>query len=180
MNYTKIISSGLGILGLAALVVAFTTSFTSKPAKTEEKAPSITWYSYEEGSKLAEKKNKKIFIDVYTDWCGWCKQMDKTTFKDAKVIAYMNEKFIAVKLDAESAKSTVYQSKVLTERELALNILQANSYPTTAYLDERQNIIQPIPGYQDAATQDKIMHFFGDNHYKTKTWDQFLLEYQPK
>ena len=180
MNLNKVIFSGLGILGLAAVVVAFTTSFTTKSVEAVEKTPSITWYSYEEGSKLAEKKGKKIFIDVYTDWCGWCKQMDKTTFKDAKIIAYMNEKFIAVKLDAESPKATVYQTKVITERELALNVLQANSYPTTAYLDERQNIIQPVPGYQDAATQDKIMHFFGDNHYKSKTWDQFLLEYQPK
>ncbi|HLT51685.1 MAG TPA: DUF255 domain-containing protein, partial [Arenibacter sp.] len=51
------------------------------------KAQNITWLSWEEAVKLAEteKDPKKIFVDVYTDWCGWCKKMDKDTFQDPKV-----------------------------------------------------------------------------------------------
>ena len=39
----------------------------------------IKWISIEEAEKLNKENPKKIMIDVYTDWCGWCKKMDKDT-----------------------------------------------------------------------------------------------------
>uniref|UniRef100_A0A3Q2YUK7 Spermatogenesis-associated protein 20-like TRX domain-containing protein n=1 Tax=Hippocampus comes TaxID=109280 RepID=A0A3Q2YUK7_HIPCM len=48
-----------------------------------------------------EGNTKKVFIDIYTDWCGWCKKMDKDTFQNPEVAAYMNENFLMVKMDAE-------------------------------------------------------------------------------
>src|SRR5210317_2561338 len=65
---------------------------------------SIHWLSFEQAVELQtqEGNSKKIFIDVYTDWCGWCKKMDKNTFNHPVIAELLNTKFYAVKFDAES------------------------------------------------------------------------------
>ncbi|MBT8210292.1 MAG: thioredoxin domain-containing protein, partial [Eudoraea sp.] len=66
-------------------------------------AQEVQWLTWEEATNLAttEENPKKIFVDVYTDWCGWCKKMDKDTFQNAEVAAYMSKNFYMVKLDGE-------------------------------------------------------------------------------
>ena len=91
----------------------------------------MTW---EEAVQKAstEASPKKLFIDVYTDWCGWCKKMDKDTFQNAEVAAYMSENFYMVKLDAEQKEPIEFKGKtynfVATGRrgyhELAAALLQ--------------------------------------------------------
>ncbi len=61
----------------------------------------IEWLSIQEAMALHKENPKKIMIDVYTDWCGWCKRMDATTFQDEKIAKYISENFYAVKLNAE-------------------------------------------------------------------------------
>lgn len=137
----------------------------------------IKWLTYDEAVKLSKKKPKKIFIDVYTDWCGWCKKMDKTTLKDPKIANYMNQKYYAVKLNAESDKMITFQGKEMTERDLSAKVFKITGYPCTVYLETDEKIIQPIPGYMDVETLDKILHFIGDDHYKNQTWEQFQMSY---
>src|SRR5574337_722786 len=71
----------------------------------------IKWYSFQEAYNLNKTNPKKIFIDVYTDWCGWCKKMDASTFKDPNVIKIMNKYYYAVKLNAEM-KDTITMDTV--------------------------------------------------------------------
>src|SRR5215510_7762864 len=67
----------------------------------------IKWMSFQDAVEKNKTEPKKMFIDVYTGWCGWCKRMDATTFKDPTVVNYMNKYFRAVKLDAET-KDTIH------------------------------------------------------------------------
>lgn len=60
--------------------------------------------TWNEALELAKKANKPIFLDAYTDWCGWCKVMDKETFSDPKVAAFMNANFVNVKMDMETGE----------------------------------------------------------------------------
>ncbi len=57
---------------------------------------SINWISFETLQKEYALHPKPIIIDVYTDWCGWCKLMDKNTYQNAKLVKYINEKYYAV------------------------------------------------------------------------------------
>lgn len=163
-----------------------TTDNTSQPEKvaqdlrkeSKEKVSSdIKWLSYEEAVKMSEKEPKKIFIDVYTDWCGWCKRMDRTTLKDDKVGTYVNQNFYAVKLNAESQKKVSYKGKEMTEQELAVQIFGATGYPTTVYLSQDQTMLQAIPGYLEADMLNKVLHYFGEDYYKTTSWDKFQASF---
>lgn len=126
----------------------------AEPKAQQEK---IQWMSIQEAldqnHEAKPKNKKKIFIDVYTSWCGWCKVMDKKTFTDPKVIEYMNDNFLPVKLDAESSKEVIYKGQKGTYRDFARS-LGVRGYPTTVYMDEELNVLQVRSGY---LTPDKLM-----------------------
>ena len=87
---------------IASLAIASLVFFGASPVKKTEPQAEINWITIEEAIQLAENgTDKKFFIDVYTDWCGWCKRMDKTTFSDPEVSKHMNDNFYCVKLDAD-------------------------------------------------------------------------------
>lgn len=133
----------------------------------------VKWLSIEEATKLSEKEPRKIFVDVYTDWCGWCKKMDKSTLKDPAIMTYLNKKYYAVKLNAESSKSITYKGKVMTEAELATRVFQATGFPTTVYLDPNMTVLQPVPGFLEVDLLNKILHYYGEDHYKNVSWEKF-------
>ena len=145
---------------------------------------SIHWLSFEQAVELQaqESNSKKIFIDVYTDWCGWCKKMDKNTFQNPEVAAYMKEHFYMVKLDGEGKEPIVFKAQTFSfvpsgrngYHELAANLLQGQlSYPTVVYLDENMNMLSPVPGYLTPEPFLKIATYFGDDIYKTTTWEDY-------
>ena len=79
------------------LAIAQTETAKAQIAETTE---GINWMTWDEANAANKVTPKKIFIDIYTDWCGWCKKMDKSTFQDASVIEALNKDFYAVKFDA--------------------------------------------------------------------------------
>ena len=77
-------------------------------------AQQINWVTFEEALKLQKKKPKKIMMDVYTNWCGPCKMLDKNTFSNPDVIAYVNKHYYAVKFNAEGNSTETYDGKTFT------------------------------------------------------------------
>ncbi|UII29448.1 DUF255 domain-containing protein [Fulvivirga maritima] len=153
--------------------------------KAEEGA--VKWYSFEEAVAKSKEEKKKVFVDVYTDWCGWCKVMDKNTFNQPDIAKYLNENFYPVKLNAEQRDSIVFKGTVFKfvpsgrkgYHELAAALLQNKlSYPTVVFLDEDFNMIQPVPGYQKPEMFDQIIKFIGGDHYKDTKWTEWQKEYQ--
>lgn len=160
-----------------SIITILIVSFICMSASLRTQEESIKFMSYDEAVKEAERKHKLIFIDVYTSWCGWCKVMDKSTFTDADVMKYSSKKYVAVKLDAEGAKTIHYKNIPLTEREFAQKILQVSSYPTTVYLDHKQEILSNVPGYLEAKVFKKVLVYFAEDHYKTTSWQEFEKNY---
>ncbi len=168
---------------LAPLAIFLLFSFNVK--EPQEK---INWLTWEEAMQKLESGDKKpIFIDVYTDWCGWCKRMDATTFSNPEVAKTMNENFHAVKLDGEAKRDITFKGNTFKYvpngrrgyHELAAALLQNKlSYPTVVFLDENADMIQPLPGYRQAAEFHPILKFIGEGHYKNTEWKEFQKTYK--
>ncbi len=147
-------------------------------------AQEVQWMSFEEALVETQKtgNTKKVFVDVYTDWCGWCKKMDKDTFQNPEVATYMQENFLMVKLDGEARFPIEFQGRtydyVASGRrgyhQLAAALLNGRlSYPTVVFLDEDMKILSPVPGYQRVEPFLQIARYFGDDIYKTQDWKSY-------
>lgn len=147
-------------------------------------AQKVNWMSWDEAAALAasEENPKKIFVDVYTDWCGWCKKMDKDTFQNPEVAAYMDSNFYMVKLDGEQKEDIEFKGKTFKfiasgrrgYHEFAATLLNGKlSYPTTVFLDEEMNMLSPVPGYQTPEPFLQIARYFGENIHKEKDWKTY-------
>jgi len=170
-------------------------SFRGESEETEEESPlsNVNWMTYEQAvaqlqaDKAAGQKGKKIFIDIYTDWCGWCKRMDKNTFQQKEISAYLNNNFYPVKLDAEYREDILFAGNTFKYipqgrrgyHQLAAVLLDGKmSYPTVVFLNEDFQLIQRIPGYLEVGIFDTILHYLAEDHYKKTPWEQFQQEYK--
>lgn len=161
-------------------------------AQENEKAE-INWISFEEAVTLNQTKPKKILVDIYTDWCGWCKRMDATTYSNQSIVEYINEKYYAVKLDAEMKDTVKLGEQIFVNKnpkgrrnphDLAIQLLNGKmTYPSTVILDERVELMNPpIAGYMDARKIEPILHYFGDDVYEKKEmgWEEFQKSFEGK
>jgi len=142
------------------LTLSFTILFTScKPAAEYEKNQdgTITWLDINKAAELANSSEKMYFVDVYTDWCHWCKVMDKKTFTDPTVIEFMEQNFHNVKFNAEQTDMVTWNNTEYTYKPggrrgihgLAPLLLKNRlSYPSFAILDKDRNPIKVIVGYK--------------------------------
>ena len=151
-----------------------------------EESP-VNWMTFEEALEKSKTEKRKIFIDVYTDWCGWCKVMDKNTFSEPNVAKILNEQFYPVKFDAEQKEDVVFNGTTFKfipsgkngYHQLAAALLNNQlSYPTVVFLDEEFRMIQPLAGYQKAPEFHKIIQFIGEDHYKKTKWDEWQSIYK--
>ena len=179
-NMKKLIFAA-SLLATLAVSYAFIAPNNAPVASVAEEE--IKWYSWEEAIAKMEESPKKLFVDVYTDWCGWCKRMDATTFKEPKVVQYMNENFYAVKLDAEQKEDIEYDGKTLKfidsgrrgVHELAYALLNGRlSYPSYVYLDEEQRRITISPGYKPADTMIKELKWISEDHFKDTPYKEYM------
>jgi thioredoxin-related protein len=125
--------------------------------------------------------NKPIFVDTYTDWCGWCKHMDKEIFSDENVATYFNENFLCMNIDGDAESSASFISKY-----------EVSGYPCLLILDSEGNVLNRSDG---AITDiDEFIEFGEMAYYKlypeTSPWKinesiynegnrdpKFLMEY---
>jgi thioredoxin-related protein len=149
----------------------------------------VKWYTFEEALEMMKVEKKKIVIDVYTDWCSWCKKMDKSTFQKTQIANYLNDNYYPVKLDAEQKEvinfagqqfKYIDQGKTKSYHEFALAVTKGQlSYPTVVFIDENLNIIQSIPGFRNAQEFEMIMTYFGENMHKEVPWSAYQEGYVP-
>ena len=150
--------------------------------------------TFEEAIEKSKTEKRKIFIDVFTDWCGWCKVMDKSTFPDPTIAGLLNEKFYPVKFDAEQTADVVFRGTTFKfvpqgnrgYHQLAAALLNGQmSYPNFVFLDEEFRIIPIYPGYSSLPGYRKPEEFHsflsfiaGDFYQKAAIQDYQQKEYK--
>ena len=125
---------------LAVLSIFALFSFT-EPTET------VKWISLAEAQEKTKSNPKTIFIDFSAEWCGWCKVMDKNTFSDAKVAAYMNENYYSVRLDYDSKESLEFFGESFTARELGTKY-KVPGLPTILLVSHDNKKSKTLVGYK--------------------------------
>ncbi|MFH4964876.1 thioredoxin fold domain-containing protein [Gaetbulibacter sp. M235] len=154
-------------------------------------AQEIKWMTLEQAIALQKKTPKKIMMDVYTNWCGPCKMLDKNTFHNADVVNYVNQNYYAVKFNAEGNDVISFKEKTFSnpnyKPELAnrrnsphqlTNYFQVNAYPTIVFMDEKGDLIAPIRGYQTPNQLELYLKMFKkDDHKNMDSQEKFNAYY---
>lgn len=150
----------------------------------------VHWVSFEEALALNQQKPKKILIDFYTVWCGPCKMMNKNTFENPVIAAYINEHYYAVKFNAEGNDTVRIGEHVLINPQYDPNRARSRNgthqltqamaavngriaYPTVVYLNEKIEIITPVQGYIQAPDMEPILHFIAEDAFQTGSFEEF-------
>ena len=171
------------------LLIVLLASF--KPI-TDNETAKINWVTIEEAIELQKTAPKKIIMDVYTNWCGPCKMLDKNTFGNEDVANYVNEHYYAVKFNAEGNDTVIYKEKTFSNpnydatkanrRNSAHEFsryLKVRAYPTMVFFDEEANFITPVTGYLKPQQLELYLKLFkSDKHKEMDTQEKFNEYYK--
>jgi thioredoxin-related protein len=155
---------------------------TAPTAPKSVEVGKVNWMTLEQAMEKNKTEKRKIYVDVYTDWCGWCKKMDSTSFVHPAVAKYLNEHYWPVKFNAEQQQDITFNGKVYHFRrngargvhELAIEWLNNRlSFPSSVFLDENQHTIQALSTYLDASKLEAIINYFGTDSHKKTPWEVY-------
>jgi thioredoxin-related protein len=149
-------------------------------SSTPTQKATIKWITITELNTLYKANPKPVLIDIYTEWCGWCKEMDRKTYTNQKLIKYVNDKYYAVKFDAESKEDLTFNNKVYKynkqykTHDLALYLMSMQaSYPTTIFMAGIDTQPAPIPGFMKPKEIEGPLKYFGEKADKVETYVVF-------
>ncbi len=152
----------------------------------------INWVTLDQALELQKKTPKNIIMDVYTNWCGPCKLLDRNTFKNKDVSSFINKYYYAVKFNAEGDSEVNYDGRVFTnpnfqpEKTQRRNgthqltrYLNVSAYPTIIFMDKNSDLITYVRGYKTPQQLELWLKLFKDEGYKSiKTQDEFNKYYE--
>lgn len=120
----------------------------------------INWVDFNTGFAQASAEGKIAVIDCYTEWCGWCKVMDKKTFSDSGISSRLNEKYIAIKFNPELAGEYYIGGDTLTGRQLLMGLSnnKPSGYPTFFFYVPQGRKMFQVPGYQDISKFNETLN----------------------
>jgi thioredoxin-related protein len=172
---------------------AIPTTWADEPTTVTPSTPAeVEWHSFDEGIEAAGTQGKHIMVDVYTDWCGWCKKLEKETYADYAVREVLSESYISVKLKGDSGKklkvkgqSAQYGSQTLlqfvpteeagiSEQNLTRSVLKITGFPTILFLAPDGRMITKLPGFHNARSFVNIINYIKDDLYEVMTFDDYL------
>jgi thioredoxin-related protein len=138
----------------------------------------VNWITIEKAQELQKKVPKNIIMDVYTNWCGPCKLMDKYTFQNPDVANYLNDNFYSVKFNAEGDEKVIFKGRNFKNNNYKKSLsntrnsthdfaryLGISGYPTIVFFDINSNPIAPITGYLNPNQIEIYLNLFSNDAY---------------
>ena len=144
--------------GSGKAAVRTTDTEVKKEKREHLNTGGLEWMNMDQLAKIPLSGSKLYLIDIYTEWCGWCRVMDKKTFSDKNVQDFLRQNFHLIKFDAERKDPVVFKSEKYEwkaggrkgNNELALELLDGKmSYPSLVYLDQNLKVIKVSSGYKN-------------------------------
>lgn len=178
-----------GIYTTFALFVFSIPAFAQHPAApaSDEPAGLVKWLSFKEAQEKNKTVSKPFIIDLYTDWCGWCKHMMRTTYSNPGVAEYINANFYPVKFDAETKDTIEYNGKIYkplasqprTPHELTVKFLgEKLSYPSTMFVTNNYAYNLLSQGYLDEKQLEPLLVFMVENAWQNSNFDEFSKHFK--
>jgi thioredoxin-related protein len=140
---------------------------------------SISWMSVEEAAGKLQQEQRPVLIDLYTTWCGWCRQMDKRTYSNKKVAEYLQDKFYPVRVNAETHAAITWGGRTYQfnpqyrSNEFAMYLTHGRlEFPTTIIIAPGQEP-QAIPGFLEPKDLELLVKYFGEGAYRTTSFDDY-------
>jgi len=147
-----------------------------------QNAEKIKWYTIEEALKLNASVPRKILMDVYTDWCGFCKKMDAETFDHPVIARYINKNFYPVKFDAESSAPVKFGEHTYTNTGSGglrktthqfATALGVTGYPTIVYFTDDLKLIAPVGGFYRPEQIEPLLHYIVEEKYQSISFEEY-------
>jgi uncharacterized protein YyaL (SSP411 family) len=130
-----------------SVILFFALFIVTNSFKTAEE---IKWLDFNTGYKLAVKKKKMMMVDVYTDWCGWCKVMDRETYAKSEIAALVNQHFVPIKFNPETPNVVyTFEGKDYNGKGLKdiISNNQIRGYPATMFINTKNKKSSLVSGY---------------------------------
>ena len=140
-------------------------------ASAQEKA-SFSFNKLEKAQSLAQKDGKKVVLDMYASWCGFCKRMVSEVYVDKSVGRTMDAYYHFVRVDIESDEVVNFNGKTFSMKEFAAGF-GVRSTPTYVFLDSEGKVIGAQPGFMPVPMFNLVLSFVGSDAYKNQKFDEF-------
>lgn len=147
----------------------------------------VKWLSFKEAQELNKKQPKPFLVDVYTNWCGWCKHMMKTTYSNPNIAGYINMYFYPVKFNAETKDTIEYNGKVYkttspdnpkAPHELAIKFLgQSLSYPSTIFVSNNFEFNLLSQGFLEERKLEPLLIYTVENIFRSSGYEDFAKQF---
>ncbi|MDB4835484.1 DUF255 domain-containing protein [Cyclobacteriaceae bacterium] len=164
-----------------------TLTFFGQTSPVHDGTGEVRWMDFEEVDHLSRAQKRPIIISVHTSWCGWCKKMEHTTYKDPQVTDYLNTYFYPISLDAESKDTITFRGKTYTnpapntrrsKHSITQEIMgQSGSYPTTVFMDHNFENAVVVPGFLTSKDMASFLVFYKESVYKSDNINNFRMDF---
>lgn len=166
-----IVSLRLSLLVLAILTATWTSACATReeaakqqdgsgsPETVQAKKAQIRWLDFDDGLASARRTRKPVMINFFTDWCLYCKKLDRETLQDSEVVKILENNFIAIRLNAENGRARLsYRGESFSHAEFSRHF-GVTAFPSIAFLNDKGEPITMVPGFVPAPQFSMFLNY---------------------